>query len=214
MMSKDEIKFAIKALEECASIVDHQTIGCDAENAVANAHEAISLLKVLAEQPAQRKQVGDSRFERWYSDDFEPKGKGTKQQMREAYEAGMNDPSPLAQQEPVFWAISYDGKTPYALWPDGDGALFDLEIRRQGGTASKMPLYTSPPASKPLTIKQEQKAFEKWWIKEIGDKDDLASSNVPKFTPTFYAITRVEYAWQAWQARAIEAAHGIKEKNT
>ena len=70
-----------------------------------------------------------------------------------------------------------------------------------------------PAQRKPLTIKQEQKAFEKWWIKEIGDKDDLGSSNVPKFTPTFYAITRVEYAWQAWQARAIEAAIA-KAENT
>ena len=72
----------------------------------------------------------------------------------------------------------------------------------------------TPPQRKPLTIKQEQKAFEKWWIKEIGDKDDLCASSMPKFTPTFYSITRVEYAWLAWQARAIEAAHGIKEKNT
>ena len=78
----------------------------------------------------------------------------------------------------------------------------------------KLKLYTTPPQRKPLTIKQEQKAFEKWWIKEIGDKDDLCASSMPKFTPTFYAITRVEYAWLAWQARAIEAAHGIKEKNT
>lgn len=42
---------------------------------------------------------------------------------------------------PVGWAISYDGKTPYALWAEGDGALLDLEVKRQGGTACKMGLY-------------------------------------------------------------------------
>lgn len=41
----------------------------------------------------QRHLVGDSSFESWFADDFQAEGKGTKQQMREAYEAGMNDPS-------------------------------------------------------------------------------------------------------------------------
>ena len=54
-----------------------------------------------------------------------------------------------APAEPVAWAISYDGKTPYALWDYGDGALLDLEIKRLGGTASKMPLYAAPVASAP-----------------------------------------------------------------
>ncbi len=54
---------------------------------------------------------------------------------------GLVDDEP-AQQEPVAWAISYDGKTPYAIWPDGDGALLDLEVKRQGGTTCKLPLYT------------------------------------------------------------------------
>lgn len=42
---------------------------------------------------------------------------------------------------PVGWAISYDGKTPHALWTAGDGDLLDLEVKRQGGTACKMALY-------------------------------------------------------------------------
>lgn len=48
------------------------------------------------------------------------------------------------KQEPVAWAISYDGATPCSIWSYGDGALLDLEVRRIGGSASKMPLYTSP----------------------------------------------------------------------
>ena len=41
----------------------------------------------------------------------------------------------------VGWAISYDGKTPHALWTEGEGDLLDLEVKRQGGTACKMALY-------------------------------------------------------------------------
>ena len=48
------------------------------------------------------------------------------------------------QSEPVSWAISYDGKTPYKLWDYSDGALLDAEIAHAGGTASKMPLYAAP----------------------------------------------------------------------
>lgn len=54
--------------------------------------------------------------------------------------------APVVLPEPVAWAISYDGKTPYALWPEGDGALLDTEIKRLGGTARKMPLYAAPAA--------------------------------------------------------------------
>ena len=50
----------------------------------------------------------------------------------------------IAESEPVIWAISYDGVTPYTLWHEGDGALLDLEVKRQGGTTQKMPLYTRP----------------------------------------------------------------------
>jgi hypothetical protein len=52
-----------------------------------------------------------------------------------------------AQPEPNGWAISYDGKTPYAIWPEGDGPLLDLEVKRQGGTCCKLPIYTTPPAA-------------------------------------------------------------------
>ena len=48
--------------------------------------------------------------------------------------------------EPVIWAISYDGVTPYTLWHEGDGPLLDCEVKRQGGTTQKMPLFTAAPA--------------------------------------------------------------------
>ncbi|MBU3721205.1 MAG: hypothetical protein FGM22_10755 [Burkholderiaceae bacterium] len=51
--------------------------------------------------------------------------------------------------EPVAWAISFDGETPYKLWDGGDCALLDIEVKRHGGKTRKMPLYTSPPKREP-----------------------------------------------------------------
>lgn len=52
----------------------------------------------------------------------------------------------LEKVEAVAWAISYDGKTPYMLWGSDYGAQLDLEVRRVGGTACKLPLYATPVA--------------------------------------------------------------------
>jgi hypothetical protein len=61
---------------------------------------------------------------------------------------------PAAQPEPNGWAISYDGKTPYAIWPEGDGPLLDLEVKRQGGTCCKLPIYITPPAAQPAPVQE------------------------------------------------------------
>jgi len=53
--------------------------------------------------------------------------------------------------EPVIWAISYDGVTPYTLWHEGDGSLLDCEVKRQGGTTQKMPLFTHPMPAQDVT---------------------------------------------------------------
>jgi hypothetical protein len=88
--------------------------------------------------------------------------------------------------EPVAWAISYNGKTPYALWDYGEGALLDLEVKRLGGTASKMPLYAAPAAPAPVPL-------------SFTHIDGLAAVDFPS------------RQWNAAQrfARAIERAHGI-----
>lgn len=46
------------------------------------------------------------------------------------------------KKEPVAWAISYDGVIPHALWQYGDEESLDSEIKRIGGTATKMALYS------------------------------------------------------------------------
>jgi hypothetical protein len=109
-------------------------------------------------------------------------------------------------------------------------------------------IRATPPAAQqePVTETQKRAAFERFWVAEIGDKDDLTYGGLG------YAIHRVAVAWEAWKAaaqrqpltdeqintlrqqygvtsdgrgikeftyvldfaRAIEAAHGIKEKNT
>ena len=50
----------------------------------------------------------------------------------------------IEKAEPVIWAISYDGVTPYTLWHEGDGPLLDGEVKRQGGTTQKLALFTRP----------------------------------------------------------------------
>ena len=95
------------------------------------------------------------------------------------------------EQEPVAWAISYDGKTPYSLWSEGDGPFLDLEVKRQGGSARKMGLYTHPPQRKPLTD-EEIVSIELRLRKYVdGDRYDLSLNDF---------------------ARAVEAAHGIKQE--
>lgn len=68
--------------------------------------------------------------------------------LREALEAAPHPAAPT--QDPAAWAITYDGQTPHTLWHEGDGPLLDLEIKRQGGSARKMALYTAhQPAHQP-----------------------------------------------------------------
>ena len=118
------------------------------------------------------------------------------------------------EPEPVAWAISYDGETPYALWDGGDCALLDIEVKRHGGKTRKMPLYTSPPKREPESEPVIDKsaairiATSLGWTpqrKPLTDeelKDALVSVDpeTKRLPPGFRDF-----------ARAIEAAHGIKE---
>lgn len=52
----------------------------------------IELLDAILGFSQERVRVGDSAFEGWFASEFDPTDKGQKQQMREAYEAGLNDP--------------------------------------------------------------------------------------------------------------------------
>jgi hypothetical protein len=88
-----------------------------------------------------------------------------------------------AQPEPNGWAISYDGKTPYAIWPEGDGPLLDLEVKRQGGTCCKLPIYTTPPAQ-PAPV-QEPVA----WLKrhELADLQTCNHRRLGADSPRIWA---------------------------
>ena len=104
-------------------------------NSMSSRHEMIRLMdaaitvirEALAEQPAQQcLHVGDSQFESWFSE-YNPAGKGTKQQMREAYATGMRDPlvQPAQQQEPT----------------DCDDPFAEIYDEAKKGTEA----YTAPP---------------------------------------------------------------------
>ena len=103
--------------------------------------------------------VGDSSFESWFSE-YSPANKGTKQQMRDAYAAGMGDPLVVAagaqqfgnelhfttrqeqakpvQREPLFWYRpcsdgGYEG-------PISNGSIED--VRKRSG--AWIPLVAAP----------------------------------------------------------------------
>ena len=97
----------------------------------------------------------------------------------------------LAQQE----------QEPLEYWNAVEGWVKIDEVRKHFGTVScgtiyktagegRVPLYTAPPQREPLTDEQIQKIW------------DVASGAIPNWS------RHIAYA------RAIEAAHGIKEKNT
>ena len=79
-------------------------------------------------------------------------------------------------------------------WMDKDGDVLSASVVSGKGLRN-IPLYTNPPQSKPLTDEQ---------IFEINN--GLATWMFPVET----RVTDRELAF----ARAIEAAHGIKDKNT
>jgi hypothetical protein len=81
----------------------------------------------------------------------------------------------------VFWAISYDGKTPYSLWHEGDGALLDLEVARQGGTTCKMPLYTAQRTWVDLTDEEVAEGLRKpfWEDAARAIEAKLKEKNAP-----------------------------------
>ena len=101
----------------------------------------------------------------------------TNEQVAELFELLPKEP----EQEPVAWM-------------DEDGDVLSASVVSGKGLRN-IPLYTTPPQSKPLTDEQ---------IFEINN--GLATWMFPVET----RVTDRELAF----ARAIEAAHGIKDKNT
>ena len=117
----------------------------------------------------------------WDCNSYHPKISPAIEALREALEAAPQPAAPT--QDPAAWAITYDGRTPYTLWHEGDGPLLDLEIKRLAGSAQKMALYTAPqPTRQPL----DQGRLRAMWV---------------QYAPHIGAP--LEFA------RAIEKAHGI-----
>ena len=111
-------------------------------------------------------------------------------------------PAEPAPAEPLTWAISYDGKTPYALWDDGDGALLDLEIKRLGGTWSKMALYAAPEARKPYPSYAAEEATRSKQVAHAAPAE-LACDIQPRplaYSLADYALAMIKgplhYTWQ------------------
>ena len=154
--------------------------------------------QALAEQPAQQQEPLDkngspcAEFWDWLPKayNFEGAGNFTKYNMEVAFLAGKQSAS---AQEPVeYWTVadgwvSEQAEVPAFVWVEPD--FWEHCKRVNCGTAYRLPapgrqpLYTSPPASKPLTDEQIMEMY-----------------NEPRSDAEMIAF-----------ARAIEAAHGIKE---
>ena len=96
-----------------------------------------------------------------------------------------------AQPEPNGWAISYDGKTPYAIWPEGDGPLLDLEVKRQGGTCCKLQIYTTPPAQ-PAPV-QEPWKYRRW--DDVKEQWELTDDSGWPSEPIYTAPPAAQRQW-------------------
>ena len=125
-------------IEELMALADRYAtlrIGEGTANARKELHDAMQSqaerIKELEAEIITRASYGDEQT------DFAIKLAGE----RDALRAQLAE---IEKREPVAWAISYDGVTPYTLWCEGDGALLDCEVKRQGGTTRKMPLFTRP----------------------------------------------------------------------
>ena len=120
----------------------------------------------------------------------------------------------IEKREPVAWAISYDGVTPYTLWCEGDGALLDCEVKRQGGTTRKMPLFTRPIPAQIIGLQDVHDAVTAdptladcaQDVTELVELTDAQILTLWEETYVQRGRTGIEFA------RAIERAHGIGVK--
>ena len=120
----------------------------------------------------------------------------------------------IEKREPVAWAISYDGVTPYTLWCVGDGALLDCEVKRQGGTTRKMPLFTRPIPAQIIGLQDVHDAVTAdptladcaQDVTELVELTDAQILTLWEETYVQRGRTGIEFA------RAIERAHGIGVK--
>ena len=126
-------------IEELMALADRYAtlrIGEGTANARKELHDAMqsqaARIKELEAEIITRASYGDEQT------DFAIKLAGE----RDALRAQLAE---IENVEPVIWAISYDGVTPYTLWHEGNGPLLDYEVKRQGGTTQKMPLYNTRP---------------------------------------------------------------------
>ena len=92
------------------------------------------------------------------------------------------------QQEPVAWANPNDLQN------------FDLKVRTNGGPLHTVPLYTSPPARKPLTD----------GIPSPDELEALSDGNSGMIFNAGFPTKLDKLACWLREYAAIEAAHGIK----
>lgn len=160
----------LKAMDECAQEgYDERLYAGMASSVYMAAWDASPVMGTLPEQPAQQQEPLDkngspcAEFWDWLPKayNFEGAGNFTKYNMEVAFLAGKQSAS---AQEPVeYWTVadgwvSEQAEVPAFVWVEPD--FWEHCKRVNCGTAYRLPapgrqpLYTSPPASKPLTDEQ------------------------------------------------------------
>lgn len=150
-------------------------------NGVRDFYRAIAqkaLTEYAAEPPAQvvseAVHVGDSMFEHWFSE-YDMAHKGTKQQMRDAYAAGMGDTGHADHQhrqpvsEPVAYVFLvatgevYEGQETYTRHEGSPPPLCDSEA-----------LYTRPASLAPMTPDEMWLLWNEQGIDEMNQSEAIA----------------------------------------
>ncbi len=158
-----------------------------ASKALLDFQSKISRTHAADGEVGDRLRVGDSKFEGWFAQ-YSPAGKGTKQQMREAYEAGMNESQAAQQQTEPVAEIRHRNGHPYAAMRKAYDA--------NGNTlAEGTLLYVGIQQAEPVA--DERAAFEAWVKDELGE--------LPKQSLCGYSDSNVDSAWQAWKHRAAQS---------
>jgi hypothetical protein len=187
-MSKEELKMALEAANKAMK----DAIKCIEELGAKNK----ALEQALAEQHLQALHDENVRLGLYEQEQDRSGMTYYKNDKCKALNAADHDCicwTPAAQPEqgePVAWAL-YKGKHLDSFWMD-KGDAYDYKFTSEH---EWKPLYTTPQQRKPLTDEE---------IDDVIWRSHKVESNYAGW------VTDQRRIW----ARAIEAAHGIKEKNT
>lgn len=159
----------LKALDECASIIDHCVIGCDAENAVSKARTALNAANSVSEQPKVIQVMGLNVV-------LDPTMKPNEMKLVQ----------PQARGQAIYqYAI-----TPTGTWFDISKDAYDFWLKREVSKTRIVyahPEATEPGGWRPIESAPKSEEVLLWATKQkphafIGFWDEYDTYNQPRIT--------------------------------